>query len=78
MAHPKYRVVGSHAQTLADGSLHEPETEVQISDKEIKEPHNQMLLADGVLIPMGPAGEEEAEKAEARAKRAAAKEGKEG
>lgn len=74
MSHPKYRVVGSHAQTLADGSLHEPEAEVQISNQDIQDPHNQWLLAEGVLIPMGPAGEEQQEKAE----KAAAKEGKEG
>jgi hypothetical protein len=74
--HPKYKIIGDHAYDLADGSLHEPETEVQISKKEIEHPHNQMLLAEGVLLPLGPAGEEAQEQAAASA--TAAERGKEG
>lgn len=60
----KYRFVGSHADSLADGRPVEPGEFVHLSDEEALEPHNASLLADGRMIPTGEKSEEISERAQ--------------
>lgn len=78
MAGKKYRYVGNHAETLDDGRPVAPGDYVHLTDEEMKSPQNSSLAAEGVLIGMSDAGEEQIDKAETRVKREEAKTTKEG
>jgi hypothetical protein len=45
-----YKMVGAHAEDLADGRVLAVGEEVDLSKEEIKDPHNQRLVEEGKLI----------------------------
>jgi hypothetical protein len=71
MAELEYRFVGNHAQDLADGRMLAPGESVVLSEEDVRDPHNEALLADEVLIPVDEkqAAEHEARLAERRVAR---------
>lgn len=46
----QYRFIGSHADMLASGRPVEPGEFVDLTDDELREPHNTMLLDDELLL----------------------------
>lgn len=50
MSTSKYRYVGIHPESLANGRPVEPGEFVDLSDDDFQDPHNEMLLLDGNLI----------------------------
>jgi hypothetical protein len=62
----KYRFIGSHAEILANGRPVEPGEFVELSDEEIREPQNETLAADGLLVGLDDAAEHERKLAERR------------
>lgn len=49
----QYRFVGSHADMLANGRPVEPGEFVDLSEEDLAEVHNEMLVADGNLVFIG-------------------------
>lgn len=47
----RYRYVGLHADTLESGQPVGLGDFVELSDDDVRQPQNEMLLADGKLIP---------------------------
>lgn len=64
----KYRFVGSHAETLANGRPVEPGEFVDLTDEDVREAHNEMLIADGNLIGIEDPAEHQAKLASNRVK----------
>jgi hypothetical protein len=50
VANKSYRYIGSHADQLAGGQPVAPGDYVELSEEDLKDPHNAMLLEDGKLI----------------------------
>lgn len=50
MAEKEYRYIGSHADMLANGRPVEPGEYVDLTDEDLQENHNKMLLDDGKLL----------------------------
>jgi len=73
VAGKKYRFVGGHADMLGDGRPVAPGDFVQLTDEDLKDPHNEALAADGLLLAVSDAGEAEVEKAARRVERDEAK-----
>lgn len=71
----KYRFVGDHAETLADGRPVGPGDFVDLSDDEIAEDHNAMLVADERLIGTGSKSSDMVEKIDKRETRRQQREG---
>jgi hypothetical protein len=46
----KYRYIGTRADQLANGRPVGPGDFVELTDEDLREPHNEMLAADGKLI----------------------------
>lgn len=65
----QYRFVGSHADMLASGRPVEPGEFVDLTDEEVRETHNEMLIADGNLIGVGDDAEHQQKLATTRVKR---------
>lgn len=65
----QYRFVGSHADMLANGRPVEPGEFVDLTDDEVREDHNEMLIADGNLIGTDEASEHQANLADRRVDR---------
>ena len=77
----KFRSISNHVEDLADGSIVAPGEFVHLSEDEVKDPHNERLIGEGILIGAGDKSEEVADKTEARVERrekAAAKATEEG
>lgn len=74
----KFRSVSTHVEDLADGSTVAPGEFVHLSEDDLKDPHNERLVAEGILIGTGDKSEEVADKTESlverRAKRDQARE----
>lgn len=51
MAELEYKWVGNHPQDLADGRMLAPGDTVKLSEEDVRLPHNESILADGLLIP---------------------------
>jgi hypothetical protein len=49
----EYRNVGTHPEDLHDGRIVEVGGFVILTAEELREPHNQRLVAENVLIPTG-------------------------
>lgn len=49
----EYKNVGNHAHDLASGLVLAPGETAELSDEDVKDPHNTSLIEDGVLIPTG-------------------------
>lgn len=67
----QYRFVGSHADMLASGRPVEPGEFVDLTDDEVRETHNEMLIADSNLIGVEKESEHQATLAERRVERRA-------
>lgn len=52
----EYKNVGNHAHDLASGLVLAPGETAELSDEDVKDPHNASLIEDGVLIPTGSEG----------------------
>jgi len=65
----RYRFIGEHADTLADGRPVEPGEFVELSDEDLRERHNEMLVNDGNLIGAEDDVEHQADLADRRVKR---------
>lgn len=78
----KFRCISNHVEDLADGSVVAPGEFVHLSEEDLKDPHNERLVAEGVLVGTGDKSEQVADKTEARVARrearAEAEEAKEG
>lgn len=49
----EYKNVGNHAFDLASGRVLAPGETDELSDEDVKDPHNASLIDDGNLIPVG-------------------------
>lgn len=49
----EYKWVGDHPQDLASGLMLAPGETAELSDDDVRDPHNVTLIDDGVLIPVG-------------------------
>jgi len=78
MGQLKFRCVSSHIEDLADGSTVAPGEYVTLSDEDLKDPHNERLVADGILVGTGEKSTNEAEKIEKKVDRREAQQEKEG
>lgn len=65
----EYKNVGSHVHDLADGRMLAPGETVMLDEDAVRDPHNEALLADGVLIGTEKEAEHEADLAERRVSR---------
>lgn len=65
----EYKWVGDHPQDLASGQVLAPGETAELSDEDVRLPHNESLIADGGLIPLDKEAEHEATLAERRAAR---------
>lgn len=65
----RYRFVGDHADQLANGRPVEPGEFVELTDDDIRESYNEMLVADGNLIGVESDAEHQANLAERRVDR---------
>jgi hypothetical protein len=65
----EYKNVGNHAHDLADGRMLAPGETVMLDDDAVRDPHNESLLADNVLIGTSEKAEHEADLAERRVSR---------
>jgi hypothetical protein len=73
----KFRFVGTHADTLADGRPVEPGEFINLSDEEVEEAHNASLIHDGLLIGTGSKSTDLAETTSKKVQRQVDKEGSE-
>lgn len=74
MAGLEYRNVSDHVEDLHGGRTLAPGESVKLTKEELREDHNERLLAEGTLIPVSKgAAEHEAKLAAGRAERAEAK-----
>lgn len=71
----EYKWVGSHPQDLASGQMLAPGETAELSDEEVRDPHNETLIADGGLIPVDDKAQHEAKLAQRRAARREHQEG---
>jgi hypothetical protein len=69
----EYKNVGNHAEDLADGRMIAPGETVELDEDQVREDHNEDLLARGALIGIDEKGEHEAKLASNRVKRQEAK-----
>lgn len=76
MAELEYKWVGTHPQDLADGRMLAPGETVVLSEEDVRDPHNESLLADGALIPTDEKNEAE-HQARLAERRVTRREGKE-
>jgi hypothetical protein len=65
----QYRYIGSRAEMLANGRPVGPGETFELTDEEIREPHNEMLVADGKIIGVEAEAEHQQTLAERRASR---------
>lgn len=71
----EYKWVGNHPQDLASGQELAPGETAELSDDDVRNPHNESLITDGNLIPLDKEAEHETELAERRVARREKKEG---
>jgi hypothetical protein len=65
VAGKNYRYVGSHPETLDNGSPVAPGDYVKLTDEELKSPQNASLLEEGVLVEAPDAGKAKKESGDA-------------
>lgn len=56
----KFTHVQRHADSLADGRPVAPDESVLLTADDLKQPHNQRLIAEGALLPVSEKGEKTA------------------
>lgn len=49
----EYRNIGNHAEDLASGRMLAPGESAELTDEEVKLPHNEDKIASGILLPLG-------------------------
>lgn len=62
----QYRFVGEHADNLASGRPIEPGEFVDLTDDDVRDPFNEAMIADGLLIGTGPSATHQVKLAESR------------
>ena len=62
----EYKWVGDHPQDLASGQVLAPGETAELSDDDVRDPHNESLVAEGGLIPLDDEAVHEAKLAERR------------
>lgn len=65
----EYKHVGNHAEDLADGRMVGPGEVIELDEDAVRDPHNERLLAEGILIGMDNKAEHEAKLADRRVSR---------
>lgn len=63
---PRFRYVGGHAETLDSGQPLGTGDYVELTDEDVRQPHAEMLIANGLLIGADKKGEHEEALAERR------------
>ena len=65
----EYKNVGRHPEDLSDGRVIGVGEIAPLTDEQLREPHNQRLVAEGILVATNPDAEHEAKLAERRESR---------
>lgn len=61
-----YRFIGSHADQLSSGRPITPGEFLELTDEELREPHNEQLAADGLLLGIDKPAEHQVDLAQRR------------
>lgn len=71
----EYKWIGNHPQDLASGQMLAPGEVAELSEDDVRDTHNESLIAEGGLIPLDQEADHEATLAERRVARREKKEG---